>query len=173
MFFALWVVVGWMRCHGVTSGSAVRVGILLISSFKIRLIIGVIRSHNEIIINWYFNQSSERKSCLGFFFSGEWVYSLTILTLNQCEMQHFLVRLNPPHGPELGDISRERLWLRCWRRSRFTSPSSSRTGRCCWRRWLTFFDQGSRDSDTIEKTQSTCWFLSFRQSHLCYRLTCT
>lgn len=76
--FALWVVVGWMQCHGVTSGSAVRVWIVLISSFKIRLIRGMIRSHNEIIIN---DISINRLKERFFFFCGEWVYPLTILTV--------------------------------------------------------------------------------------------
>lgn len=109
VFLHLGFVVGWIAkslCR-----SAARVWIVLI-----RLIRGMIRSHNEIIMNRYFSQSSERKVFFFFLLCGEWVYPLTFLTvlfssrsveewpemaLNsrrascQCEMQGLRVRPAP------------------------------------------------------------------------------
>lgn len=144
--FELWV---RKEFHGVTSGSGNQ-GFNCLDQF--------IEDHHYVL--------SSR--CIG-----EW-------RLQTLQTATYLVLLSL-NAPEPSD-SWEWLWV--WRARPYTAhvPSpcvfglriSSRASRpgcyCCCKRSSVFFNQGKRESDTIEKTQSTCWFMSFRQSHLCYRL---
>lgn len=168
--FALWVVVGRNRFRGVVSGSGNQgFWIVLISSFKIRWI----RSEIEIILNWYF-QSSESKIL---FLYWEWKFhprSPTRWCFQQllCEggegpdfMSHLCQMAQNPRqdkpkcniwGKHL--LKKQTKWCQnsvpglgvgaMWQRSEVICSSSSSRTRC--------HDLGGGESDTIEKTQSTC-----------------